>query len=318
MTVATRHGLKIFKWITDFWEERAHALTGLEITSVDFQGQHGLVGTTQGVYASHDEGENWILDSDGIDTPHIRWIRIHPHDSRYFFVGTEPANIFTKMAEDEKWRKAKEVSVMRERYDWYMPYSPNPGCVRGFAFHDNLIYASVEVGGLLVSKDYGTSWNLVPGSSGQPRQSPHAGEIHPDVHSVATNPSSPGFVAAPTGGGFFISKDAGSTWMRKYDAYCRAVWVDPDHSDHMILGPADGVGKGGRIERTTDGGETWALMMGNLEEKWPQAMVERFVTFDDQIFAVLSNGKILTAKIGPFSWQYLLPNIGNVLMIAFS
>mgnify|MGYP001066702832 CR=1 FL=1 len=316
MFMATQSGLKIFERIKDFWEERDHVLTGLDITAVDLNGDKGILGTTEGVYISKDGGENWMLDSKGIDTPHVRWVRIHPHDPRYTFVGTEPANIYSKMEDDDQWQKSERVSQLRDQNDWFMPYSPNPGCVRGFAFHKQHIFASVEVGGLLYSNDYGATWDLVQGSTGKPHQEPLAGQIHPDVHSVQTHPSSPEYVLAPTGGGFFISQDGGLTWEQKYDCYCRAVWVDPTNGLQIVLGPADGVSRGGRIERSIDGGKTWQPIMENLEEKWQDVMVERFISADEEIYAVLSDGKVLTAEIGEFSWQYLMPALARVRMIA--
>ena len=316
LIIATKHGLKRFERVKDFWEERDHALTGLAFTSIDMQGDLGLAGTTDGVYVTRDGGESWQLESEGIQTPHVRWVSMHPQDNSYWFVGTEPANIYFRGADEKQWLSSEKVAALRDENGWYMPYSPNPGCVRGFSFHKERVYASVEVGGLLVSDDYGKSWNLADGSSGKPHQQPAESEIHPDVHSVASHAESKDLVFAPTGGGFFISEDGGKTWDQKYHAYCRAVWVEPLDANHMILGPADGVGRGGRIEHSTDGGETWHLLMDNIEDQWPEAMVERFVAADGEIFAVLSNGKILTAQTDDFSWQYLLPGIGKAVMLA--
>ena len=182
--LGTQSGVKLFEREQDYWEERDHALTGLDITAIDAKGEKVVAGTTEGVYVSNDSGENWLLDSKGIDTPHIRWVRIHPHNPSYLLVGTEPANIYSKMTGEDRWDKSEWVSQLRDQKNWYMPYSPNPGCVRGFAFHNQYIYAAVEVGGLLYSNDYGGAWDLVPGSSGNPRQDPLPGQIHPDVHSV--------------------------------------------------------------------------------------------------------------------------------------
>lgn len=316
MIIATSHGLKRFERINDFWEARDYALTGLEITALEMRGKTGLVGTTEGVYLSQDAGERWELDSEGIQTPHVRWVAIHPQDSRYLFTGTEPANIYSRQIDSDHWQRSEEVAKLRDENDWYMPYSPNPGCVRGFAFHKQRIYAAVEVGGLLVSEDYGATWALVPGSSGNPKKDPEKGQIHPDVHSVASHAASEDLIFAPTGGGFYLSKDGGKTWSLKYEAYCRAVWVDPFDATQMILGPADGVGRGGRIEHTTDGGETWHLLMDNIADRWPDAMVERFVAAEGEVFAVLSNGKLLTAQTETFSWQYLLPGISDAVMVA--
>ena len=316
MIVATRHGLKRFERINDYWEERNHALTGHEITALAIREGISLAGTTDGVYLSQDAGESWELDSEGIQPPHVRCVAIHPQDSRTLFAGTEPANIYSRQIESGRWQRSEEVAKFRYENDWYMPYSPNPGCVRGFAFYNQRIYAAVEVGGLLVSEDDGDTWALAPGSSGNPRKDAEKGQIHPDVHSVVSHPASEDLVFAPTGGGFYLSEDGGKTWSLKYEAYCRAVWVDPLDASHMVLGPADGVGRGGRIEYTTDGGETWRLLMDNIADRWPEAMVERFVAAEGEIFPVLSNGKLLTARTKAFSWQYLLPGISDAVMLA--
>ena len=316
MIIATHHGLRRFERINDYWEERDHALTGLEITALAMREKLGLVGTTEGVYLSQDSGASWELDSEGVQTPHVRWVAINPQDKRKLFAGTEPANIYSRQVESDRWGCSQEVARLRAENDWYMPYSPNPGCVRGFAFSNQNIYAAVEVGGLLVSEDDGDTWALAPGSSGNPRKDPEKGQIHPDVHSVAAHAATGDLVCAPTGGGFYLSKDGGDRWSLKYEAYCRAVWLNPMDDNQMLLGPADGVGRGGRIEYTTDGGESWQLRMDNIADRWPDAMVERFVAADGEIFAILSNGKLLTARIGEFSWQYLQPGIGNVVALA--
>src|SRR3989304_4503334 len=66
--------------------------------------------------------------------------------------------------------------------------------------------------------------------------------VRSDVHSIEVHPASPDLVAAPTGGGFYTSADGGMTWTNIYkNSYTRAVWLDPQDMNHMILGPADGV-----------------------------------------------------------------------------
>jgi hypothetical protein len=315
LIVATTRGLKRFERREDFWEEQSYALTGLPLSALAMQGELGLAGTKEGVFLTRDGGINWVRADAGIDTPHVRWLAIHPRNPHYFYAGTEPANIYTRQADQPGWSRALEVARLREENDWYMPYSPNPGCVRGFAFYGHRVYASVEVGGLLASSDFGASWQLVPGSTGKPHQDPAEGQIHPDVHSVATHPADPDLVYAPTGGGFYRSRDSGGRWELLYDCYCRAVWLDPEDDRHLIMGPADGVDRGGRIEESTDGGESWSLAMGNLDAKWQETMVDRFVAAGDELYAVLSDGRLLVAPVDSFSWQHLLPGIDNAVML---
>ncbi len=127
------------------------------------------------------------------------------------------------------------------------------------------------------------------------------------------HPSSPDRVYAPTGGGFYRSGDGGDNWTLHYDCYCRACWVDPKDTEHIVLGPADNVEHNGRIEETRDGGQTWRAASGGLPVPWRDYMVERFVPDGSTLLAVLSNGELLGAGIGRWDWQRMLPEAGRVL-----
>jgi photosystem II stability/assembly factor-like uncharacterized protein len=191
--------------------------------------------------------------------------------------------------------------------------------VRGFAFHGSRVYAAVEVGGVLVSDDRGETWQLAEGSDGKPDlEGPPEPFVYPDVHSLEVHPSSPDLVYAPTGGGFYRSNDGGQTWKLFYDCYCRAVWVNPQNPDHMILGPADGVDRNGRIEETRDGGETWSMASNGLQVPWRRGMVERFFQNGDELFAVLSTGQLLHTVLSTLEWKRILPKIDNVNAITNS
>jgi len=41
-------------------------------------------------------------------------------------------------------------------------------------------------------------------------------------------------------------------------------------------------------------------------------MVERFFQAGDELFAVLSNGQLLSASLAKLEWKRILPNISNV------
>ena len=196
---------------------------------------------------------------------------------------------------------------MREQQGWFLPYSAEAGCVRGFALSGARGFAAVEVGGALLSSDFGETWTLGGGERSA------AGNIHPDVHSIASHPGSADLAAAPTGGGFFLSMDGGLTWVNRYaDCYCRAVWWDPADPAHMLLGAADWVDRNGRIEETRDGGLTWSKVANGLQFPWRNHMVERFVQVDDQLLAVLSNGALLITDLESLEWRELLPEVREV------
>ena len=179
--------------------------------------------------------------------------------------------------------------------------------MRGFAFLGTRAYAAVEVGGVLLSADNGQTWAL---SAGELRS---RASVHPDVHSIAVHPESADLIAAPTGGGFYLSQDGGAAWENRFeDCYCRAMWWDPSDPEHMLLGAAEWVDRNGSIVETFDGGLTWHESAKGLTVPWTRHMVERFLQVGGHLLAILSNGELLVADLEALEWRQLLPEVQDV------
>jgi hypothetical protein len=307
--LATSHGVTVAE-NNGGWRIVRTGLDEQHVTSITASYSYVEAGTTNGLYCSVDGGQTWREDNQGLQIRHIRWIDLH---REYELVGTEPAGIFVLWDDGDGWHSIPEVSSLRDQFHWSLPYSPEAGCVRGFAMHGSRAYAAVEVGGVLVSNDFGAHWELARGSSGEPSVANiPASFIHPDVHSILVHPSSPDEVFAPTGGGFYRSNDGGTTWKLLYRCYCRAVWVDPGDIDHIVLGPADWVDRNGRIEESRDGGNSWTNPFHELDTPWPRNMVERFTQVGNQLFAVLSGGDLLASSLPEIKWSRVLPELDGV------
>ncbi len=333
--LATIEGLVIAQRTGDGWRAVSQSLADKSLTCLAVS-QSGVIytGDTDGVYRSTDGGEAWHEWLDGLTVRHTRWMACQ--DER-IFAGTEPAAIFVRQAWESAWRECPEVAALRDRHGWSLPYSPEAGCVRGFAFHGSRAYAAVEVGGALRSDDGGGTWQLCAGSSGDPSMDVSAETtFYPDVHSIEVHPSSPDLVYAPDGGGFYRSKDGGATWLLCYDCYVRAAWIDPEDPEHIVLGPADGVSRNGRIEESVDGGRFWGDASQGLDTPWRDHMVERFLQVDGELLAVLSNGELLATapplsgglyrrppqmpedrkpghlERGEMEWKRILPDVPDV------
>ncbi|MGB5846409.1 MAG: hypothetical protein WBG94_18345 [Anaerolineales bacterium] len=307
LLLATSNCVAICEPIGHDWRVVRRDLMGNFATSVIAQGDRILVGTRVGIYRSEDRGDSWKAVNNGLTIRHIRWLAAHPDDPGRIFAGSEPAGIFLSLDGGHSWRGCPEVEEMRDMQGWYLPYSPEAGCVQSFAFSGARAYAAVEVGGTLVSGNYGEAWEL--GEKSKPAGS----SIHPDVHSIATHPASSSLIAAPSGGGFYYSADGGATWENRYpNSYCRAVWWDAGDADHMLLGSADWVDRNGRIEETRDGGITWSLASKGLDLPWRTQMVERFPQVGDDLLAVLSNGELWISSKDQIAWRRILPEVRDV------
>ncbi len=321
--IATAIGLFIVTQTTGDWEIVRHTLKEKKLTSVAVTEGVIIAGTKDGIWRSSDNGKSWHESNGGLSIRHTRWIASSPHAPMTFLVGTEPAGIFVSKDSGKTWRSRPEVGKLRDAHNWFLPYSPEAGCVRGFAIAkpDNSrgrMYAAVEVGGVLISDDRGNTWNLAEGSDGSPDYNRELGSmIHPDVHSITVHPTSSDLVTSATGRGLFRSADGGRNWKNLYPCYIRAVWVDPANPQHMIAGPADGVSRNGRIEKSIDGGRTWQLASDGMPPApWKRHMVERFLQSDNELFAVLSNGDLWYKHLEKSSWRLVNSEISQIRAIA--
>jgi len=310
--LATSKGVVVANVSEGEWEVTGTGLNGRHVTSIIAREGVILAGTEDGLFRSDNRGRTWREASDGLSQRHVRWLAYHPDFSDLEFAGTEPAAIFVSRDGGESWQERPEVAELREKLGWWLPYSPEAGCVRGFAFNGERAYAAVEVGGLLRTDDSGATWGLAPGSDGQPRFGrPASGFVHPDVHSVNLHPASADLVFAPTGGGFYVSEDGGASWEGRYeDCYVRAVWVDAADAAHLILGPSEGPsGREGRIEESHDGGRSWRP----LTERWASNMVERFSQVGDLLLAVMAGGDVFQAALADLGqWRQVLVDVEGV------
>ena len=295
------------------WRAVRRGLKGQYVTSIVARKGAILAGTTVGVFRSRDDGVTWHDANSGLSQRHMRWLAFYPGNPDFVFAGTEPAAIFVSQDSAGSWQESAEVARLRDQYQWFLPYSSEAGCVRGFAFHGQRGYAAVEVGGVLRSDDRGIHWQLAEGSNGSPDLAGQAEPfIYPDLHSIQVHPTSPDLVFAPTGGGFYRSVDGGKIWQRLYNCYCRAAWIDPVDPDHIILGPADNVEINGRIEETRDGGATWRLTSDGLSVPWSRHMVERFTQVGTDLFGVLSDGTLVMTPLATLAWRQILQDVTGI------
>lgn len=319
LVLATESGIVLCGRVTDTWSVSHRSLESHPTTAVIAREGVILAGTTDGIFRSDDSGHTWEDASAGLSARHVRWLAFHPAVSDLEFAGTEPAAIFVSHDGGGAWSECPEVARLRDKYGWFLPYSPEAGCVRSFAFHGNHVYAGVEVGGVLLSEDSGESWRLAAGSSGEPNfDIPPEPWVHADIHSIVVHPSSPDLVYAATAEGLYRSADGGNTWIVSHlDSYCRAVWVDPGDPEHIVLGPSPSVSQmNGRVEESRDGGATWNPAGEGLGLPWPGRMMERFTQIGDDLFAVTNDGRLYVSSLNSLHWRRILPDAGRIRAIA--
>ena len=275
-----------------------------------------------GMFRSTNSGQSWEPANDGLTSSAFRTIAPDPLQPNSILAGTEPGRIYRSNDGGLSWSELTGVLALDGIDKWYLPYSPRAGAVRNIhATGDGQrLLASVEVGGLLDSRDGGQTWSYLPVLEDD------------DLHHITSHPDDPNLLFASLGyasikrddrepdyrfGGIARSRDGGATWQKLETDYTRATIVPPTRHDLLLAGPAPQVGQNGRIVVSTDQGNTWQPAADGIDTPMPD-MVELFVTApDDTIWAISSGGRLLNATPGEWHWNSVLPTEIEAQSVSF-
>lgn len=279
-----------------------------------------------GLFRSSDQGRTWTRVTNGMTAPAARTITPDPLRSDALLCGTEPARLFRSTDEGLTWVELEGIRAIPSHVDWYLPYSPRAGAVRNVyapPASQGQLLAAVEVGGILQTVDGGATWSIAPVGPND------------DIHQISGHPTEPGLLwcslgyaalrsrvrdrGAPRLGGVGRSRDGGESWDVLHTDYTRSAIVPPARLELVLAGPAPEVGRRGRIEISTDGGESWEPAGEGIETPMPD-MVELFVPAPDgTIHAVCSGGRLMRSAPDVWRWYSALPpgQPENIVSVSF-
>ena len=261
-----------------------------------------------GMFRSDDLGQTWQEVTNGFTLSCVRWLGPDPLNAGALLVGTEPGRIFRSSDQGKSWNELSGIREIPGYEKWYLPYSPRAGAVRNIYSppDSQTCFASVEVGGLLISEDAGESWRceFVGADS--------------DIHYVTGHPVEKPLLFAALGyagidhspndspdhrGGLARSTDGGRTWTKLFGDYTRGVIIPSSNPEIVLAGPSPNVGRHGRIEVSNDQGSTWESASTGIKTPM-EDMVESFLeTPDGRVWAICSGGTLLESKTDEIRWS---------------
>lgn len=258
--------------------------SGAQCVAVDPENPDRVFAGTfdHGIYRSMDAGETWT--SVGTDIPHKRTpsIAISPihkeNGHLVVYAGTEPSNLYRSDDNGESWTVFPKLPELPSAPTWSFPPRPWTSHVRWIAlsYHDpQLIFAGIELGGVMRSTDGGETWeDRKPGSQ-------------PDSHAIATHPLDPNRVYEAAGGGVAISLDAGNTWQpadKGMDRhYAWALAVDPANPDLWYVSASHGA----RYAHRDEGNAAGKIYRTDNQDSWEELVVDGMVERHNMPYSLL-------------------------------
>jgi hypothetical protein len=210
------------------------------------------VGTLDdGIYRTLDGGAGWEQVGGPIPQRRVLAVAISPCDRANgrstVYAGTEPTSLYRTEDDGRTWQPCPDLSLLPSAPTWYYPPRPWTHHVRTIAFHPAdpaTLYVGVEVGGVMVSRDRGVTWE---------DRKPVA---QVDAHTLATHATAPDRLYEAAGDGVALSADAGATWRSVDDGmdrhYAWGLAVDAADPDLWYVSASPSAEQGHRLDGIAD------------------------------------------------------------------
>jgi photosystem II stability/assembly factor-like uncharacterized protein len=320
--VGTREGIVVIGRIGHGkdWRITRRLLEDKHISAIVTEPESGLTfaGAFNGsVQVTGDNGKTWETRNSGLTEHDVYSLAtVRRKGGTRIYLGTEPAQMFCSDDLGLSWRELPGLRSVPSVPHWKFPVPPHIAHTKHITFapdNPDTVYACIEVGALLRSRDGGETWEQIDG-------------VYEDVHRLAIHPRDAHRLYVVTGHGLYVSSDGGATfeqWVARPSpiaGYPDGIVIHPRKPELMFLGAADvGPGTwmkthyaGAKISRSKDGGRTWEMLQNGLPERM-QASIEALCLEDwgesASLFAATTAGDVYCSDDCGERWSRILSGL---------
>ena len=261
----------VFRRATDgeAWE---HVIKDKETFTVSVHPRDANVvfaGTNDGVYRSTDRGAHFQR-TNFPDHVQVWSVLVDPSDPNIVYAGASPIAVYRSEDGGESFRRMPDPGMPDRAV---MPFACRVMRMAPHPRHAGELYATLEVNGVMHSKDGGESWRDCSADLIRLAQQPHLkskivsdteNEGMLDGHAICTSAADPDAVIVAVRMGLFRSTDAGQHWQDMEvgrfspTTYGRDIKVSPQDPNTLYAALSVAASsKDGAVYRSTDVGKSW-------------------------------------------------------------
>jgi photosystem II stability/assembly factor-like uncharacterized protein len=322
--VGTQRGVVRLRRQGERWQRVDTMLPDLHVSAILDVPAKGLLlaGAYEGsLHGSRDGGATWEPCEDGLTEHDIYSLaaRTLADGSVVLYCGTEPAHLFESTDLGASWQELPGIRTAGNTERWTFPAPPHIAHLKHITFDprdNNIIYASVEQGGLLKSSDGGVSWRVITG-------------MDDDVHRVVVSGANPDRLYITGGDGMYVSSDAGETWehwhtqQAELGGYPDQLVFRPSNPDEMYIAAAQtnpGVWHtnhmaGSRFSHSSDGGRTWQTVQSGLPDRLVSSVEAMSIEEWDggfAIYAATTAGEVWYSGVNATNWVCVIDDLAPI------
>jgi photosystem II stability/assembly factor-like uncharacterized protein len=321
--VGTKEGIVVIERAGNGWRIARRMLEDKHISSILTEPDSGLTfaGAFHGsVQVTADQGKTWETRDTGLTERDVYSLAaVRRNGTVRLYAGTEPAHLFRSDDLGKHWSELPGLRGVPSVPKWKFPVPPHIAHTKNITFDPRdpeTVYACIEVGALLRSRDSGETWEQIEG-------------VYEDVHRLAIHPRDPKRLYVVTGHGLYVSSDGGTSfeeWVSRPSpiaGYPDGIVIHPKNPELMFLGAADaGPGTwikthyaGAKISRSRDGGRTWEMLQSGLPERM-QASIEALCLEDwgesASLFAATTAGDVYCSDNAGEHWSRIVSGLAPI------
>lgn len=295
------------------WRTVGRALADRHVSAIVFPAPDVIVvgAFHDTVYVSRDGGETWERRGVGIEPANVySLLAVGRNGGLRLYAGTEPAHLFSSDDLGGRWTELRGLRAVPSVPRWMFPAPPHDAHVKHLVpdpMDRDVLYACIEQGALLRSRDAGATWEELHG-------------FDEDVHFLVIDPGHPERLYITGGNGCYATSDGGTTWEHRTSrdhpvgAYPDTLVLLPRDPDVMFMGAAKGDPPvwrkthtaQARVCRSRDGGRTWERLAGGFPPDMAAA-IEAMALEDCggtvSLYVGTTAGDVYASEDGGASWR---------------